>query len=770
MEGSHSFSKLRDLDLSRDEINRLGEALKKDEFRNLLIDYVKEIQDPENQKLYEKEMTQLEKERGNDITFLHPTPCYVIKTSINGTKKCFINICGNDLVKKPSSVPSEKDGERGLQWSLPHSMSPPSDDVDNKGVRCQVYDVLFHPDTLHLAQKNKAFRNMVNKTACNGIEAHFDVKLDKNNLKFPNIKYKGMAKASVIRKPSADGPIQRSPEEKAFFDKLYAQADESTQSHKKPKKNKKTATKIENCNEKSRYTTPKYIIKHRRHVELEEFTEHKASKMNSAIPKELIVEVNLPLLRSANDITLDVTEKTVQLISEKPAQYKLNLSLPYQVNQDSGNAKFDKDLKKLVITLPVRRKPISITVNDFNREDSGVDSDHGSPVSLESEEEFHPISLISEKEIVSESPVKTVPQFWTKFLDENIHYTIPEFTCNVFDNTIAFTLNVKNVDTESIAKFIDEGSKSIHVKFVSVSPSFYQFHYAFLVKLPVISIDPNSVSIEVWDNNVILQIPFYNCDKECISYMYGVCEEELQQNYVEEPHIVNTIFEHNHTLNVINEEPESILNSNNEGKFTEKVNSESKISFNYDSDDNGTKAMVKNVLVCSESDSKDFSRNINLAVSYESSGDELSLSPCKNRGILKRHFPTTRKSFSRSISESSLDDCIGSMDHEGMDSAIPEDNESGAEISTSLKKTVRFNDVVSKQLFRFNSSILGQKKKNQRKAQKKKKALERRHSESETSEVDDKKDGDHFTESDCDPSMSKYQMEKVMDSIFFLDM
>lgn len=43
---------------------------------------------------------------------------------------------------------------------------------------------------------------------------------------------------------------------------------------------------------------------------------------------------------------------------------------------------------------------------------------------------------------------------------------------------------------------------------------------------------------------------------------------------------------------------------------------------------------------------------------------------------------------------------------------------------------------------RLNSSILGQKKKNQRKARNKKRAQERRHSESETSEVEEKKERD----------------------------
>ncbi|XP_044753991.1 protein kintoun [Coccinella septempunctata] len=723
MENSPSFERFKELDLSRDEIDRLGEALKKDEFRKLLIDYVNEVQDPKNQKLYEDEITELERERGNDITFLHPTPCYVIKTTLDGDKKCFINICGNDLVKQPSSSPSEKDGTRGLQWSLPHSLSPPSEDLDNKGERCKVFDVLFHPDTLHLAQKNNAFRNMVNNTACSAIETHFDVELDKNNLRFPKLKYKGMARASVIRKPSSEGPIERSPEEKEFYDKLYAQADESTQSYKVPKKSKRSKSNKNSREPKSPYTTPKFLIKHRRHVEMEEFTQHKESKLNSTIPKELIVEVDLPLLKSADDIILDVTEKTVQLISEKPAKYKLDLTLPYQVGKDAGNAKFDKTLGKLFITLPVQRKTYR---RDSAREDSGVDSDHSSPISPESEDENIEKSFTTDNERESKHLVKSDEQFRTKFLEDDVQYCLPEFTSHIFDDTIAFTLHVKNVDSESLKQLIDEDEKSVHVKFVSVSPSFYQVHYAFMLKLPVKSIQKDSVSVEVWDNNVILKVPFANCDNECTWFMFGLSEEELQKKFLEEPHILNAI--HKQTASSFSSEKEVTKSENKE----KSCDSEGEVP---------NKATKPQEISNSVQESNNSGSATNYGSYYESSGDELScsLSPCRSRGILKRS--SLRKTFSRSISESSLDDCIGSLDPEGLDIPIPEDNnEHEAEMSTSLKKTVRFNDVVSKQLYRFNSSILGQRKKNQKKAQKKKKAHEKKCSESEASEVEEKKE------------------------------
>ena len=95
----------------------------------------------------------------------------------------------------------------------------------------------------------------------------------------------------------------------------------------------------------------------------------------------------------------------------------------------------------------------------------------------------------------------------------------------------------------------------------------------------------------------------------------------------------------------------------------------------------------------------------------ESSGDEVSYSysPSTSKGILKA-FRKNRH-FGRSISESGLDEVWASseeiFDDASVDSVIPEEEE----ISTSLKKTVRFNDDVSRQLFRSNSSILGQRKK-----------------------------------------------------------
>ena len=322
-------SSWEDLEMTRDEVERLGDALKKEEFRKLLAEYAEEINDPENKKRYEEEMTELEKERGIDISFINPEPCYVIKSSVGGQKKAFINICKNDKVSKPTSVPMTKSGSPGLNWSLPYTQAPPRDDLDKNGNRCTVFDVVFHPDTHRLAENNAQFKQMLNNIALDAVEDNFDVQLDRNNLKFPKMKYKGFPRPTVIRKKMENVPVARN--EFSVPDSVYPYKFPVEDCEKEPKNIK--VSKGDQRNESGNnsctpYTTPKYVMKHRQAIDIQDFTNDRDAKMNSTIPKELVIEVQLPLLKSSADIILDVTQKSISLVSEKPAKYKLDLLLP----------------------------------------------------------------------------------------------------------------------------------------------------------------------------------------------------------------------------------------------------------------------------------------------------------------------------------------------------------------------------------------------------------------------------------------------------------
>ncbi|KAL6478115.1 hypothetical protein MHYP_G00139500 [Metynnis hypsauchen] len=347
-----SGTKLEELQLTTDEINRLSKALKDEKFRQMLHEYAEEISKPENKKKYEEEIAQLEQERGMNVQFVHPKPHHVLKTSVNGKEKCFINICSNDLIGKPTCEAGRgNDGRVGQHWSLPYCLAPGRSDGDAKGNKCTIYDVVFHPDTLYIAGKNARFVKLVNSTAIQGVEDAFKVKLDKLNAKALKIQYKGVPLPAIIRKPISGHPgkDEACPDEKLLHIHSTGIAPNEKpdaappQDHHSPIKESSSAPR--------QPTKPHYSVKYRSVVDLQDYRCSRDSAPGPR-PKEIIVTIDLPLTKSAGDIDLNVTERSLVLESQKPA-YKLELQLSYPVDDDKGDAKFNKAKKQLTITLPV---------------------------------------------------------------------------------------------------------------------------------------------------------------------------------------------------------------------------------------------------------------------------------------------------------------------------------------------------------------------------------------------------------------------------------
>lgn len=118
-------------------------------------------------------------------------------------KKCFVNICKNEEIGKPTC----KRESNGVSWSIPHSCSPPRDDFDskNKEKTCTVYDVVFSVDAFRMGQTNDRFDKLLVDSAFESIERNFHVKLDKiNSKRLKNIDFKGKPTACVLRKPSTE--------------------------------------------------------------------------------------------------------------------------------------------------------------------------------------------------------------------------------------------------------------------------------------------------------------------------------------------------------------------------------------------------------------------------------------------------------------------------------------------------------------------------------------------------------------------------------------
>lgn len=102
------------------------------------------------------------------------------------------------------------------------------------------------------------------------------------------------------------------------------------------------------------FQQPKYVMKHRHGVDFTDMTYQLDAKLNVTILKEWCVELEMSLLKSTVQCTLDVTEKKLFLSSVKPAKYRLDIDLPYPVDDKRGSAKIDVESRKMKIFLPMK--------------------------------------------------------------------------------------------------------------------------------------------------------------------------------------------------------------------------------------------------------------------------------------------------------------------------------------------------------------------------------------------------------------------------------
>ncbi|XP_035911633.1 protein kintoun [Anopheles stephensi] len=497
----------KDFNISRDEFRNITRCLDNEEFRGLFMEYCNDLRD--NRKQYEDELSQLEAQRGYDVKFLKPSPGYVIKTIVDGKRKGFVNVCQCELVQKPTSTSGvNEDGTKGLKWSIPYAQSQPRKDYDNKQIECIVYDVMFHPDALHLASKNDGFRKLLNDTSLDAVEKSFSVKLDRANLRFPKLQYKGTPSSAVVRQkmPGCD-----SLPKDELFDKLLPplpKAEDSKMSETKtPKSHNERTGKTKNKENIDRapvtgtgganpfYATPEYKIIQCRDVEYGEMTNELDAKIDVTIPRALKVVITLPLLRSASECALDVTKTTMYLVSEKPAKYKLELKLPYEVKENEGKASFNIDERSLTVTLPVLRKR-NITLQDINSVNASAKQAKESGKLIE---EINTIPAATVEVPMAKATITAVPSSVVEAAKKTV---FPKFSVNKMENLLAFTLNVRNVDPSTIQ--LDNRSNSVYCRFSNLGNGYFPCFYLFFVRFPNAQV--TEIQHEEWDNNLIIQI------------------------------------------------------------------------------------------------------------------------------------------------------------------------------------------------------------------------------------------------------------------------
>ena len=518
------------IDLSKDEISKISKALKDEEFVKLLSDYAKELHDPENKKRYEAEIAAMEAQRGCAVTFINPTPGYVVKTrNLATSTKVFINICSDSHVGKPTSQAKRVSGNQGLAWSIPYSTSQPREDIDRGGEKCTVYDVVFHPDTLYLAGRDHRMKGLVHSTALDALESSFQVKCDRNNLKFPRMKFKGASRPTLIRKPLDDATTPL-PSAAPTIEEVAPEL--------------ASAASI----------TPKYSMKYRSSSDLQDHVIQPQETVVSNRPREVVVQVELPLLDSAAGVDLDVQEKSLSLVREEQPSYRLHIDLPFPVDEEKGSAKFDKSRHVLAVTLPVRAAP-QLKAERLSSSDSGIGDEPGYRIESESLSEGYrtnPLVMEMEEKVTDEDMEKRVMEVetgermmevemegegeqgnvWPRdgFLEADLPFTLSAHTLSVQSDVIILTLDVKNVKQGSFVKQVQSNNVAVSFKFSSIGSGYVEIHHAFAIDFLIAgNMEEAAMEVEFWDNNVIVNMPLMAGVE---AYRAGLSLDTLDENVV----------------------------------------------------------------------------------------------------------------------------------------------------------------------------------------------------------------------------------------------
>lgn len=130
-----------------------------------------------------------------------------------------------------------------------------------------------------------------------------------------------------------------------------------------------------------------------------------------------------------------------------------------------------------------------------------------------------------------ESPTLDEKQsFEGAFLNSSVKYILPTFFCNIFENFLAVTINVKNVRLESIKWRILPGDSGVHVTFEA--PSSGAFYVAFSLCLMIREgiVEPSSIGIEPWDNNIVLTIALKDME-DLVEYEFGLDEGSMSKKF-----------------------------------------------------------------------------------------------------------------------------------------------------------------------------------------------------------------------------------------------
>mmetsp|Transcript_13617 Transcript_13617/g.16366 ORF Transcript_13617/g.16366 Transcript_13617/m.16366 type:complete len:632 (+) Transcript_13617:154-2049(+) len=381
---------MEDMDLSPEELDRFTTCFKDPKFMEMFVDYAKEISDPAQREEHDMYLRQLETEGkieeiyGKGAVMIQPEKGFLVKTKkIKGEgsekgEKVFINICHSDRVDEAHSVKA-KGGET---WNIPYSLSTLRKEKDNKGEDVDTHDFVVNTKFYDKTKKAQTdmFRNFLIETAIENIEKmryEGKVAMDRKNYALPKSIFKGPEKVPVqatkcskdpeaIKNAMGTKPKRMEPKGNPDAKDYPGMKQENvTPNQGSQSSGKSSAFKFEKKKQPPKevgLVEPKYEIVHCKKGDIQQAWSDNKLQSDARRPDSLLVRISLPRLDKMSGVDLDVSKNRVLLT--KPEMYRLDLSLPYEVDDSKGRAKFDKGRRALEVTLPVVPAPVPLAPSE----------------------------------------------------------------------------------------------------------------------------------------------------------------------------------------------------------------------------------------------------------------------------------------------------------------------------------------------------------------------------------------------------------------------
>lgn len=371
--------------ITQEEVSKLTRAMKDKQFQSHMDEYCKEISDRAHRKEYLQYLDQLEAkgEMPEGQVLLRTEPGCCVKTMISfksgQTQKCFINIVHSDLLQDMSEV-QENGGKR---MHLPYSLGPPRPERDNKDQNCMTCDFAVSTWTFGQAIQRPQVLKAIVDTAADGLsqqflKGHEEVKKDWKLLRKVQCKGPGgvplpmSVKGDILRnrgkhnrpsyRPQKDVVtpselrqmrVEAKEEEERRRKGQAQEADEDAEEEVVQQERPSAEASV---TESTRIRVPSHKLVHSGTYNLTDFMEatHSLTVQAATVPRLLKLVVELPTVKKSGDISLDVTNDNV--VVEVDGKFYLDLPLPYEIESENGQAKFDKVKQVLSLDLPVKPK------------------------------------------------------------------------------------------------------------------------------------------------------------------------------------------------------------------------------------------------------------------------------------------------------------------------------------------------------------------------------------------------------------------------------